>query len=124
MVYRGTIKGGGVVLPVDVTLPEGTEVLVALPDHRAESVVGSVIRETSADFGRPAGMLPTDRLPDLAANPARGDDHLPRQQAPPEEPPSYPVADFLSPSVYAWDEDVYAAEEAVRAYLSDSHADH
>ena len=120
MVYRGTIKGGGVVLPVDVTLPEGTEVLVALPDYRAESL----IRQTSAELGRQAGLLPTDWPPDLATNPARGADHLPRQTAPPEEPPSYPVADFLSPTEYAWDEDVYAAEEAVRAYLSDCHADH
>jgi hypothetical protein len=43
MVYRGTIKGGGVVLPADVTLPEGTEVLVALPAQRAESAAGLAI---------------------------------------------------------------------------------
>jgi hypothetical protein len=87
MVYRGTIKSGGVVaLPFGVTLPEGTEGLVA----------------------------------DLAQDA----DQLPQPVERPEEPRGYPVADFLSPTEYAWDEDAYAAAEAVRAYLSDCHADH
>jgi hypothetical protein len=120
MVYRGMIKGGGVVLPAGVTLPEGTEVLVALPDQPAEAV----IRGTSAELGRRAGTSPTDLPPVPAADPARGADHPPGPVGRSEEPPGYPVADFLSPTEYAWDEDFYAAEEAVRAYLLDCHADH
>jgi hypothetical protein len=120
MVYRGTIKSGGVVLPADVTLPEGTEVLVALPDQRADSEAAPPIWEMWTELGRRAGTLPTD----LAANPTRSADHPSGQDGPAEGPQSYPVADFLSPTEYAWNEDNYAAEVAVRAYLSDSHADH
>src|SRR5689334_9037530 len=83
MVYRGTIKGGVVVLPVDITLPEGTEVLVALPDQGAESVAGPVIRESSAEFGRSAGTWPTHLPPVLAADPSKGADHPAAQAGPP-----------------------------------------
>jgi hypothetical protein len=120
MVYRGMIKGGGVVLPVGVTLPEGTEVLVALPDQPVEAF----IRGTSAEVGRRVGSSPANVPPVPAADLARGRDHTAGPAGRTEEPRGYPVADFLLPTEYAWDEDVYAAEEAVRAYLSDCHADH
>jgi hypothetical protein len=68
MVYRGTIKGGVVVLPADVTLPEGTEVLVALPDQRVEPAAGAAIWEKLTELGRWAETLPSDLPPDLAAN--------------------------------------------------------
>jgi hypothetical protein len=55
MVYRGTIKSGVVVLPADVTLPEGTEVLVALPDSPDEAAAQSPIWEKLTDLGRWAG---------------------------------------------------------------------
>ena len=124
MVYRGTIKSGGVVLPADVTLPEGTEVLVALPDQRAEAAAGTAVREGLTGRDRRPETSPTDRPQDPGVNPAPDSDHPSGQDGPAEEPQGYPVADFLSPIEYAWNEDVYAAEEAVRAYLSDSHADH
>jgi hypothetical protein len=124
MVYRGTIKSGGGVLPADVTLPEGTEVLVALPDQRTDAVAAPPIWEMGTELGRRAGTFPTDLPTDLAANPTQSADHTSGQDGPVEEPQSYPVADFLSPTEYAWNGDIYAAEVAVRAYLSDSHADH
>jgi hypothetical protein len=119
MVYRGTIRSGRVVLPADVTLPEGTEVLVALPDRRAESEAGSAIREKAPGLGR----RPATSQPEPAAQSGPYADHPSRRGGPGEELRDYPVADFLSPTEYAWDGDVYAAEEAVRAYLDDSHAD-
>jgi hypothetical protein len=120
MVYRGMINDGVVVLPAGVTLPEGTEVLVALPDQPAEAV----IRGTTAELGRRVGISPTNLPPVPVADRAQGADHPRGPAGRLEEPRGYPVADFLSPTEYAWDEDVYAAEEAVRAYLSDCHADH
>ncbi len=47
-----------------------------------------------------------------------------REVAATAELPSYPVAEFIRPTAYVWDEDLFAAEEAVRTYLKDSHADH
>jgi hypothetical protein len=76
------------------------------------------------ELGRRAETLPTDLPPGPATNPAPCAGHPSGQDGPAEEPQDYPVADFISPTEYAWNEDVYAAEEAVRAYLDDSHADH
>jgi hypothetical protein len=123
MVYRGTIKSGGVVLPADVTLPEGTEVLVALPDQGTGPAAGPAVREWLAEVGRWSETLPTD-WPHPAATPEPCGDHPSGHAGPAEVAPSYPVADFLSPTEYAWDADVYAAEQAVRAYLDNSYADH
>jgi hypothetical protein len=124
MVYRGTIKDGGVVLPADVTLPEGTEVLVAVPDPRAEPAAGLAIRERLTEPGSRADASPSDLPPNPALKSAPCADQRSGQDGPAEEPRDYPVADFISPIGYDWNEDVYAAEEAVRAYLSDSHADY
>ncbi len=120
MVYRGTIKGGGVVLPADVILPEGTEVLVALPEQGTEPGV----REWSAELRRWAQTSPTGLPSQPAATPAPRGDHPSGHGRPAEVPPGDHVTDFLSPAEYAWNADVYAAEQAVRAYLGDSHADH
>src|SRR5262249_58014744 len=100
-----------------------TEVLVALPDQRAVSGAGLAISQELTGLGHRAGTWPIDQPPGPAARPAPGDDRTPEQDGPAEVPGDYPVADFLSPTGYAWDEDVYAAEEAVKAYLKDSHAD-
>src|SRR5262245_43796446 len=69
MVYRGTIKGGVVVLPADVTLPDGTEVLVALPDQWAGSESGRAALRGSTEFSRRAGMSPTEWPPYPAGSP-------------------------------------------------------
>ena len=37
---------------------------------------------------------------------------------------SYAIAAFIQPLEYAWNEDFFAAEEALKVYLNDSHADH
>jgi len=68
MVYRGTIKSGVVVLPADVALPVGTEVLVALPYQPPDSAAGQAIWERLTELGRWAETLPSDLPPDLAAN--------------------------------------------------------
>jgi len=41
-----------------------------------------------------------------------------------EQPVDCPAADFIEQTEYAWNEDFWAAEEAVRRYLKDPHADH
>lgn len=124
MVYRGTIKGGGVVLPADVTIPDGTEVLVALPDQGAGSESGPVALRKPTEPGRRAGISPTEWPSYAAGSPPPGADAPSGQHGPAEEPRDDPVADYLSPIEYAWDEDIYAAEEAVKAYLNDAHAYH
>jgi hypothetical protein len=68
MVYRGTIKGGVVILPADVALPEGAEVLVSLPDQPPGAAVGSGIWQKLTELGQWAETVPTDLPPDLAAN--------------------------------------------------------
>jgi hypothetical protein len=124
MVYRGTIKGGGVVLPAGVSLPDGTEVLVALPNQGVGSESERAALRESTVFGRREGASPSEWPPDPAGHPQAGADGPSDEDGPVEEPHDYPVADFLSPLEYDWDEDIYAAEEAVRAYLNDSHAHH
>jgi hypothetical protein len=36
----------------------------------------------------------------------------------------YAIATFIRPIEYAWTQDFFAAEEALKVYLNDSHADH
>jgi hypothetical protein len=123
MVYRGTITSGVVVLPADVSLPEGTEVLVALPVQQDGSAPGPAVGQEPAELGRWAGELPTDSPPGPAGHLGACGHHPSGQDGPAEDPRDYPIADFLLPTEYAWNDDVYAAEQAVRAYLDDSHAD-
>jgi hypothetical protein len=35
----------------------------------------------------------------------------------------YPIADFIEPTEYDWDENKFKAEQALRRYLEESHAD-
>ena len=44
-----------------------------------------------------------------------------REQKPAED---YPIADWIEPIEYDWNLEIFKAEQAVRQYLKDSHADH
>ncbi len=69
MTYRGTVQSGVVVLPVGVTLPEGAEVVVTMPDAPAPGPSDPPrLGDKLADLGRWSESLPTDLPPDLAAN--------------------------------------------------------
>jgi hypothetical protein len=43
---------------------------------------------------------------------------------PEERDREYPTADFIEPTKYDWSIDKFIAEQAVREYLRDSHANH
>jgi hypothetical protein len=67
--YRGTVQSGVVVLPAGVTLPEGAEVVVTMPDASAPTPSEPPrLGDKLAELGRWAESLPTDLPPDLAAN--------------------------------------------------------
>jgi hypothetical protein len=68
MTCRGTVRSGVVVLHDEVTLPEGTEVVVVLPDFEPAQPGEPSIWDKLSDLGRWAEDLPTDLPPDLAAN--------------------------------------------------------
>lgn len=68
MTYRGTIRGGVVVLPEGVDLPEGTEVEVSLPIERPEAPAKPTVWDKLSALGEWAETLPTDLPPDLSAN--------------------------------------------------------
>ena len=68
MTYRGTVKSGVVVLAEEVTLPEGADVIVTLPDESPAQTVEPSIWVKLSELGRWAEDLPTDLPPDLAAN--------------------------------------------------------
>ena len=69
MTYRGTVQSGVVVLPVGVTLSEGAEVVVTVPDASTSDTSESPrLGDKLAELGRWAESLPTDLPPDLAAN--------------------------------------------------------
>ena len=68
MTYRGTVKSGVVVLPADVTLPEGTEVMVTLPDLPPKPATEPTVWTRLSELGRWVETLPTDLPPDLSAN--------------------------------------------------------
>ena len=66
MIYRGTVKSGVVVLPADVTLPEGTEVEIVVTE--GEPPTSSGIWARLAELGRWAETQPSELPPDLAEN--------------------------------------------------------
>ena len=68
MTYRGTVKSGVVVLPEDVTLPEGADVVVTFPDEAPAQAGEPSIWSKLSDLGQWAEDLATDLPPDLAAN--------------------------------------------------------
>lgn len=66
MTYRGTVRGGVIVLPADVALPEGAAVEVVVPDDTPTPT--PTIWSKLADLGRWAETQPTDLPSDLAEN--------------------------------------------------------
>ena len=68
MVYRGRVKSGVVVLPADVTFPEGAEVLVTLAEQPPGPVAGPTIWDKLTELGQWAETFPSDLPSDLAAN--------------------------------------------------------
>ncbi len=68
MTYRGTVRSGVVVLPEDVTLPEGADVVVMLPEAEPAPSAEPSIWDKLSDLGRWAEDLPSDLPTDLAAN--------------------------------------------------------
>lgn len=68
MTIRGTVRGGVVVLPEDVALPDGAEVDVVVADVSSSKAESSTIWDKLADLGLWAETLPTDLPTDLAEN--------------------------------------------------------
>jgi hypothetical protein len=68
MTYRGTVRGGVVVLPDDVALPEGAEVVVVMPGGEPVTATAPGVWARLADLGRWAETQPSDLPPDLAEN--------------------------------------------------------
>jgi hypothetical protein len=67
MTYRGTVRRGVVVLADDVSLPEGTEVVVVVPGERQADATLDVWAKL-AELGRWAETQPSDLPSDLAEN--------------------------------------------------------
>jgi hypothetical protein len=68
MTYRGTVRSGVIVLPADVALPEGAEVVVVVPEAGPAGTAAAGVWDKLADLGRWAESQPTDLPPDLAGN--------------------------------------------------------
>lgn len=68
MTVRGTVRGGVVVLPAGVDLPEGAEVEVTLPVDRTEAPAKPTIWDKLGALGEWAETFPTDLPSDLSAN--------------------------------------------------------
>lgn len=67
MTYRGTVRSGVVVLPADIALPEGAEVVVVVPEEGPAKTAAGVWTKL-AELGRWAENQPSDLPPDLAQN--------------------------------------------------------
>jgi hypothetical protein len=67
MTFRGKVRSGVVVLPADVALAEGTEVVVVVPESTSKAATAGVWAKL-ADLGRWAETQPSDLPPDLAEN--------------------------------------------------------
>jgi hypothetical protein len=68
MTYRGTVRSGVVVLPADVALPEGAEVVVVVPEGEPTKVATTDVWMKLTDLGRWSETQPSDLPPDLAEN--------------------------------------------------------
>jgi hypothetical protein len=107
-----TIQPGGRIEVVSGELPEGrqAEVIILVAEARTR-------RRLNDDIGTGQGLLPDTRAANQSSHEAAG-------LQPEEQPHEYPTAGFVKQTEYAWDEDFFAAENAVIKYLKDSHADH
>jgi len=111
-----TIQPGGRIEVVSGELPEGgqAEVIILVDEARTR-------RRFNDGAGSGQGIIhPLVQ----AAGRSSGDERDARGWQPEEQLPEYPTAGFIKQTEYAWDEDFFAAEDAVRRYLKDSHADH
>ena len=109
-----TIQPGGRVEVVSDELPEGrqAEVIILVdPSRSTRSSADSNV----ASQGPPPDIQTADR-----SNGTRGDSGTSQTEGQYQE---YPTADFIEPTEYDWNLNVFIAEQAVREYLKDSHAD-
>ena len=110
-----TIQPGGRIEVVSEELPEGrqAEVIILVDEVRPT-------RHFTDFIAAGQGLYPDIQAADRTIREERDASDLLH-----EEPlQEYPLADFVKQTEYAWDEDFFAAEEAVRRYLKESHADH
>jgi len=110
-----TIQPGGRIEVVSGELPEGrqAEVIILVDEART-------MRRLNDGTGLGQELHPDIQAADRSSRDERGA----RGLQPEEQPQEYPTAGFIKQTEYAWDEDFFAAEDAVRRYLKDSHADH
>jgi len=110
-----TIQPGGRVEVISDELPEGrqAEVIILVDQFRPALRSPDPVR---------GGQEPS---PDSqTADQPIGTRRDAERSKPEELPQEYPIADFIKPTEYDWNLDVFVADEAVRRYLEDSHADH
>jgi len=110
-----TIQPGGRIEVVSGELPEGrqAEVIILVSEGRST-------RRLNDDIGAGQGLHADIQAADRSSRDERDAPGL----QPEEQPQEYPTAGFIKQTEYAWDNDFFAAEDAVRRYLKDSHADH
>jgi hypothetical protein len=106
-----TIQPGGRIEVVSDELPEGrqAEVIILVDPSRSTDSIGAGQGPPPSIQG--AGQSIGTRL-DAGTSQHEGQDR------------EYPTADFIKPTEYDWNIDKFIAEQAVREYLRDSHADH
>jgi hypothetical protein len=68
MTYRGTVRGGVIVLSSDIALPEGAEVVVVVSEGGPTKTSEAGVWSKLADLGRWAESQPSDLPADLAEN--------------------------------------------------------
>jgi hypothetical protein len=110
-----TIQSGGRVEVISGELPEG---------HQAEVII---LVDPSRETHRPIdpvrdGLGPLSEI--RATDPSINTGHDAGTSQPEGQDQEYPTADFIEPTEYDWDINKFIAEQAVREYLRDSHADH
>ena len=110
-----TIQPGGRIEVVSGELPEGRQAEVIILVEQARTRY-----RLSDDIGAAQGPHPDFQ----AADPSIREEREAEGLRPEEQPHEYPTAGFIKRTEYAWDEDFFAAEDAVKRYLKDSHADH
>ncbi len=109
-----TIQPGGRVEVISDELPEGwqAEVIILVDPSRST-------RHATDPIG--AGRRPSLDIPTADQSTGTRNDAGTSQTE--GQPPEYPTAEFIKPTEYDWNIDKFIAEQAVREYLKDSHAD-
>ena len=111
-----TIKPGGRIEVVSVELPEGqrAEVIILVDEARAP-------RRSDDGSGAGQGLFLDLQAADNRSICEELEAAAVQAQ---ERPHEYPTAGFIKETEYTWDEDFFAAEDAVSRYLNESHANH